>query len=193
LVLATDTYTVTAQASGYFSQTVSNVSVISGQIATQDFGLDPLPPPTAAFTTNSPICLGEPLVVTNTSTNAATWSWDWDDGQGSTAWEPTHVYSASATVQVNPLPSAAFHWAANGLEVTFYNDSQAADAYLWQFGDGLTATLPTPTHTYTLSATYPVTLTAYDGCGQDLATRTVWAGVEGPWRIYLPVVLKGSG
>jgi serine protease AprX len=212
LVLATDTYTVTAQASGYFSQTVSNVSVISGQIATQDFGLDPLPPPTAAFTTNSPICLGEPLVVTNTSTNAATWSWDWDDGQGSTAWEPTHVYAAaggytvtltvsnpvdsdsvSATVQVNPLPSAAFHWAANGLEVTFYNDSQAADAYLWQFGDGLTATLPTPTHTYTLSATYPVTLTAYDGCGQDLATRTVWAGVEGPWRIYLPVVLKGSG
>lgn len=209
LTLAAETYTVTAQASGYLPQTIANVSVITGQITMQDFALDLLPPPTAAFTTNSPICLAEPLIVTNTSTNAEAWSWQFGDGQGSTAWEPTHVYSAageytvtltvsntvasisaSATVQVNPLPVAAFHWAVNDLTVIFYNDSRDADAYLWDFGDGLTATVPAPSHTYALSATYPVTLTAYNGCGQDSLSREVRTGPKPPWRIYLPLLMK---
>jgi serine protease AprX len=212
LVLATDTYTVTAQASGYFSQTISSVSVISGQITTQDFSLDPVPPPTAAFTANSPICLDELLVVTNTSTNADTWSWEFGDGQGSTAWEPTHAYTASGdyavtlvvtnavasdsvsnTVRVNPLSVAAFHWTTTDLTVTFFDDSQDADAYLWQFGDGVTATIPAPTHTYALSATYPVTLTTYNGCGQDSITREVKPGQLWSWRIYLPLLIKSTG
>jgi serine protease AprX len=211
LVLAIDTYTVTAQASGYFSQTVSDVPVISGQITTQDFALDPLPPPTAAFTANSPFCLDEPLILTNTSMNAETCSWDFGDGQGSTAWEPTHRYAApgdypvtlvvanavtsdsvSTTVRANPLPAAAFHWTANNLTVTFYNDSQDADAYLWELGDGVTTTLPEPIHTYPTSATYPVTLTAYNGCGEDVSAHSVPAGAAQYLHIYLPIMNKGS-
>jgi serine protease AprX len=210
LVLATGTYTLTAQASDYFSQTVSDLSVIGGQITTQDFALDPLPPPTAAFTTNSPFCLDEPLILTNTSTNAETCSWGFGDGQGSTAWEPTHSYatpgdypvtlvvtnavasdSVSTTVQVNPLPVSAFHWTVNGLTVTFDNDSQDADAYLWQLGDGVTTTLPAPTHTYPTPATYPVTLTVYNGCGEDVSAHYVRVGTAQHLHIYLPSMNKG--
>jgi serine protease AprX len=209
LALATNTYTVTVQATSYFSQTISHVSVISRQVTTQDFVLDPLPPPVALFTSNSPICLGEPLVLTNTSLYADAWSWAFGDGQWSNTWEPVHVYAAagdypvtlvvtnaiasdsvSTTAQVNPLPAASFSWLANDLNVTFYNYSQDADAFLWEFGDGVTATVPAPTHTFSSSATYPVTLTAYNNCGQDLAARqvSVWTGPH--WRIYLPLAIE---
>jgi serine protease AprX len=42
LTLAADTYTVTANAEGYLSQTVSNVMVISGEVTTLDLALAPI-------------------------------------------------------------------------------------------------------------------------------------------------------
>ncbi len=167
-------------------------------------------PPQASFETNSPLCLDEPLVLTNTSTYADTWSWDLGDGSGSAAWEPSHVYSGagaytvtltvtnsvatdafSQPVTVNPLPIADFHWLTEGLTVTFANDSQHAAGYLWAFGDGVTSTLPAPTHTYAVSGAYPVTLTARNGCGADDHAALVWVDGATPWRVYLPFVVKG--
>jgi serine protease AprX len=164
--------------------------------------------PEAAFQSNSPVCLGEPLLLTNLSSGADTWLWTFGDGQQSSEWEPAHTYTTagqytvtlvvtnsvasdqvSALAVVDPLPAAAFHWTAADLVVTFGNDSQDADAFLWAFGDGVTSTLPAPTHTYPISNTYPVTLTAYNGCGQD----TVEAGVHvtrPTWHVYLPLVVK---
>ncbi len=124
-------------------------------------------PPDAVFQSNSPVCLGEPLLLTNNSTGADTWLWTFGDGQQSVEWEPEHPYAAagqytvtlvvtnsvasdqvSALAVVDPLPDAAFHWTADDLVVTFVNDSQDADAFVWAFGDGVTSTLPAPTHTY---------------------------------------------
>jgi len=52
--------------------------------------------------------------------------------------------------------------------VTFYNttDPNLVSAYLWDFGDGGSASLDTVTHTYTTSGTYDVVLTITDtnGC-----------------------------
>ncbi len=96
----------------------------------------------------------------------------------------------SAPAVVDPLPAAAFHWTADDLVVTFGNDSQDANAFLWAFGDGVTSTLPAPTHTYPISGTYLVTLTAYNGCGEDIVAETVHVTAEYSWHVYLPLVIK---
>jgi len=165
--------------------------------------------PEAAFQSNSPVCLGQPLLLTNTSTNADAWLWTFGDGQQSIEWEPTHTYTAagqytvtlvvtnsiasgqvSAPAVVAPLPAAAFHWTADDLVVTFGNDSQDADVFLWAFGDGVTSTLPAPIHTYPISGTYLVTLTAYNGCGEDIVAETVYVTAEYSWHVYLPLVIR---
>ncbi len=166
-------------------------------------------PPDAVFQSNSPVCLGEPLILTNNSTGADSWLWTFGDGQQSVEWQPEHTYAAagqytvtlivtnsigsdqvSAPAVVDPLPEAGFHWTAGDLVVTFGNDSQDAGAFLWAFGDGVTTTVPAPTHTYPISNTYLVTLTAYNGCGQDTYVEAVRVTAEHSWRFYLPLVVK---
>jgi PKD repeat protein len=57
-------------------------------------------------------------------------------------------------------------WGRAPLTVTFTNTSVGVYAdSLWDFGDGLTSTLTSPTHTYTLTGTYSVTLTVFDRDG----------------------------
>jgi len=46
-------------------------------------------------------------------------------------------------------------------EMTFSNDSQKADRYEWDFGDGKTSKEENPSHIYYLSGKYRVTLKAY--------------------------------
>jgi serine protease AprX len=98
LTLAMGEYGVAAQATGYLSHTVSNVFVT--ETTTLDLELLPLQSPEASFDSNSPIYLGETLILTNTSTAAQSWSWDLGDGQTSTVWEPSHVYTAAGSYTV---------------------------------------------------------------------------------------------
>lgn len=54
------------------------------------------------------------------------------------------------------------------LTVTFSNLSSHGISYFWDFGDGTTSTLATPTHTYTQNGNYTVKLVTYGGsCGDD--------------------------
>ncbi len=48
-------------------------------------------------------------------------------------------------------------------DVQFTNNSQKADRYEWDFGDGQTSTEEAPTHHYTKSGHYNVTLKAFKG------------------------------
>lgn len=51
----------------------------------------------------------------------------------------------------------------NGLGmVTFTNTSANSDAWLWNFGDGNTSTVQSPTHVYDVIGIYTVTLTSYN-------------------------------
>src|SRR5204863_4628197 len=49
--------------------------------------------------------------------------------------------------------------------VIFTNSSQNATTYLWNFGDATTSTLANPTHTYSASGTYNVSLIATTAAG----------------------------
>jgi PKD repeat protein len=200
--LAAGTYNVTASAAGYRAKTVSGFEATP--TSALDFELellDPTDTTRASFTGNSPVCLGQPLVLTNTSTPASRWFWDFGDDTTSTEWQPAHTYAGpgqyevtlvitddmasdafSDMVTVEPPPTAAFRWTAQNLTVTFLNDSQDADTYLWSFGDGLTSTLVAPVHAYILSDTYPVSLTASSTCGQDFYRQAV--SISG-WRLML--------
>ena len=46
-------------------------------------------------------------------------------------------------------------------------------AYLWNFGDGATATTVSPVHTYAAAGTYPVQLTVTDNSGQTGSAQTM--------------------
>lgn len=74
--------------------------------------------------------------------------------------------SSTAVVSWPPIPVPDFSFEANGLQVSFINESENATQYNWDFGDGATSTLENPVHTYAAAGTYQVTLNAQLGdCG----------------------------
>ncbi|HRS54051.1 MAG TPA: M4 family metallopeptidase, partial [Bacteroidales bacterium] len=70
-------------------------------------------------------------------------------------------------------PVANFYYNINGGNVFFYNTSTNA-YYFWDFGDNITSNIANPVHTYTSNGTYIVTLIAYNGCGADTITDTIY-------------------
>lgn len=74
--------------------------------------------------------------------------------------------SAEATVVITVeavAPAADFSFTTSGLTATFVDQTPNADiavaAWAWDFGDGATATLQNPSHTYAAAGAYQVTLT----------------------------------
>ncbi len=85
-------------------------------------------------------------------------------------------------IEVLPLPIPNFTFAINEFNVVFVNNAVDSASYLWNFGDGNTSTQTNPTHTYTSSGNYVVTLTATNVCGSQTVTKNVTVGTA-------PVVL----
>ncbi len=135
---------------------------------------------------------------TNTTTDGVSWVWTFGDGGTSTAQNPSHTYTSPGTYTVRlvatgangcthtrtrtdyiniTLPTVAF--TANvregciPLTVNFTDQSSANSAitgWQWSFGDGGTSTVRNPTHVYTTTGRFDVTLTitTANGC-----TRTI--------------------
>ncbi|MFN2110749.1 MAG: PKD domain-containing protein, partial [Anaerolineae bacterium] len=156
--------------------------------------------PTAAFLTSSPDVLGTTTVFTNITSGAQPMQFVWNFGDGITSTQvaPMHNYaaagvytatltatnlggsdSATETVTIVPpsAPVAAFATSSPdwlGETTMFTNTSTGADlTYAWDFGDGVTSTLASPTHTYTTYGAYTVTLTVHNLNGTDVATDIV--------------------
>ena len=149
--------------------------------------------PVADFS-GTPLTGDAPLSVafTDASTGVATsWSWDFGDTGGSTQQNPTHVYTVAGTYSVSlstsgpggtgietkpayvtvmpRVPSPDFSGTPlNGnepLTVSFTDlTSGVVTSWSWSFGDGGSATVQNPSHTYLAAGTYTVSLTV-DGPG----------------------------
>jgi uncharacterized repeat protein (TIGR01451 family) len=173
----------------------------------------PALPPVAGFTA-VPITGVVPLTVTFTNSSTGSieqYHWNFSDGVTSTLTNPTHLYAAAGiyTVSLTVSGPAGSHtltrtnyitayapvsadFSANPLigsaplTVTFLNSSTGATDYLWDFGNGATLTVISPTYTYTQAGVYTVTLTASGPGGSNILTHTNYISV------YEPVVADFS-
>ena len=128
-----------------------------------------------------------------------TYSWNFGDSNTGTGITTTHTYTSTATytvtltvtdgaggsakstktVQVSPIPAltASFTFTptqpTTGQSVAFSGTATGGvSPYTqnWNFGDGVTATGQSPTHTYTNSGTYTVGLNITDTAGTHTST-----------------------
>ena len=141
-------------------------------------------------------CLGTATNFSNMSQNATSYAWDFGDGRTSTQANPSNTYASvgtytvkltanngnncssvvSKTIQVNALPSVSFtgNNVCQGTATTFTNSTTGATSYSWDFGDGSSSTLATPTRTYGTAGTYTVRLTATSGSNcSSVGSKTV--------------------
>jgi PKD repeat protein len=137
----------------------------------------------------------------DSSTNSpGSWVWSFGDGGVSTSPNPVHTYTtrglytvtltATNTAgsnttsltnyitanQVTVTPTALFKSTVTSgyepLTVQFVDAStNSPSSWVWSFGDGSTSTLQNPSHTYTATGTYAVTLTATNSIGSNTVTQ----------------------
>lgn len=149
--------------------------------------------PKASFMSPDSIsCTGKNIAFKSIGDPWYTYTWDFGDGQTATGANPVHTYANEGTysvkidfrdqygcknsfsklnyVQIND-PVARFSISANQsacppFVVTFKSSSQYAESLEWDFGDGNTSNLKSPTHFYTYPGEYwPILkVTSKGGC-----------------------------
>jgi uncharacterized protein (TIGR02145 family) len=103
-----------------------------------------------------------------------------------------------------PSPVANFTVTVDGLTVYCTNTSTYGETYLWDFGDGQTATTTDAIHTYAAGGIYTIQLTATNAQGSSMASQVVFISgtplteelLQGaPWRIRVAEnsIFVGSG
>ena len=167
--------------------------------------------PVAAFTSScNALACAFTSTSSDPDGSIASYSWTFGDGAVSTVQNPSHTYATAGTYTVtltvtdnlgatnavshpatvaatNQAPIAAFTSSCNALTCAFTSTSSDADgsiaSYSWTFGDGGTAAVQNPSHTYTTGGTYTVTLTVTDNLGATNAVShpvTVAAANQSP-------------
>jgi PKD repeat protein len=104
--------------------------------------------------------------------------------EGAPSWLPVADFSANPTHGTAPL------------DVTFKDESTGyPDSWEWDFGDGAGSMEQHPSHTYTATGTYAVTLTVSNELGSDTMVDPdcVTVTEAGKKEMYLPLILKSAG
>lgn len=157
---------------------------------------------TAAFTNSAPSGCSLPVTInfTNTSSGPGTLSYAWDFGDGgtSTATNPSHTYLTAGSFTVTLVVTSSTGCTnsivkTNEIIINFITASFTAPASVcvndsvsftntsspvptsvfWNFGDGTTSTIQSPTKTYTVPGIYIVKLVTYLGACADSTTETI--------------------
>ena len=132
----------------------------------------------------------------NSGGNPTNWNWTFPGGTpaSSTLQNPVVNYSQvgsySVTLQisnsagsdvitlpnfvtVDDIPQTEASFVTDLLNVNFTGVANGADNILWDFGDGNTSTVLSPSHTYAEEGSYNVSLTATNQCGSETINLTV--------------------
>ncbi|MEM7105431.1 MAG: PKD domain-containing protein [Bacteroidota bacterium] len=156
---------------------------------------DSIPIADYIFTSDPDSCIIGPVTFTDTSIPGSgdilSWTWDFDDNSTSDENNPVHLFNGGGAFDVELLiedengctdsTTQTVLWAPSTvIDVTpidpqgctphtvfFQNNSFPIIGYdiFWDFGDGATSTTESPTHTYTETGIYDVTLTVISPLG----------------------------
>jgi len=117
--------------------------------------------------------------ISITGTNAGStlyyYYYDWEIESPSCSSARTEV---TATILSTP-PVAQFSFSQNNAVIDFTNTSTNGDTYFWDFGDGSTTTVSSPSHTYTADGTYDVMLITTNNCTSDTVYQQVTILITG--------------
>ena len=191
---ATTTYTLTAS-NGSASTTAKT------KVTVKDNNGGDNKKPTADFTsTSTDLTVKFTSTSKDSDGTIASYAWNFGDNTTSTEQNPSKTYATadtydvtlvvtdndgapsasvtkSVTVPANIAPTARYTYSVDGLKVDF-NGTTSSDAdgtiasYSWNFGDGTSATGPTPSRTYNKGGKYTVVLTVIDDKGgKDTETK----------------------
>lgn len=166
--------------------------------------------PYAGFVlSDSVICPGAEITLLDTSVGRnLQYVWDFGEGSQSTEQSPSFQYMKTGVyhpelhiTDVNGCmdstsrklvvgnPDAKFSMSDSSstcppLQVNFANKSVNYKSFVWDFGDGSTSTLLSPSHLYTYPGIYPVSLilTGVGGCTDTLVKNVTIAGPTGVMR-----------
>jgi PKD repeat protein len=157
-------------------------------------------------------------------TEPLTYTWAFGDGGTGSGATPTYTYAMTGTYAVRmtvtnecgevyatfPItivagcvePTGAdFSWLPlnpdAGQVVAFTGSTTGGTlpiTYAWDLGDGGTGAGNPINHTYTMTGTYTVVMTATNACGSDVATHDVVVSGAAPMSyIYLPIIVRPAG
>jgi len=138
--------------------------------------------------------------ISSAGSGVASLLWDFGDGNTSTAGlggMVSHTYAAAGTYTVCMIatsncgsadstcqsvtvvacgsPTAGFTFAGSNGVYNFTNTSVAVvgASFMWDLGDGNSSNLVNPSHTYTASGQYTVTMVVTDSCGADTISQII--------------------
>ncbi|MDB4089463.1 PKD domain-containing protein [Flavobacteriales bacterium] len=141
------------------------------------------------------VCLFNPSFFTNLSSGVnLAWGWSFGDGNTSGVQNPTHVYavdssfgailtvttpfgctdSSSRTAVVLPIVDAQFNYSLACVgRVIAFSDSSVGNpsSWRWNFGDGNSSNIQNPSHTYSATGNFTVTLIVSntEGCSDTIS------------------------
>ena len=136
------------------------------------------------------------MQFTDASKGAVSWQWNFGDGSTSYDENPSHTYENTGKytvslitkdssnckalytypnkITINPKPVANFHtidtMGCAPYTIDYKNSSTAASEYYWNFGDGVSSTMASPTHTYDSSGEFKIYMVAKNhlGCSDTM-------------------------
>jgi PKD repeat protein len=146
----------------------------------------------------------------NASQNANEYYWDFGDGYYSDLEDPWHHYQEEGLyevclttwnecwsdvfcewIEVCEYPEAAFTFTIEDLTAFFEDQSEKAESWYWDFGDGYYSDLPDPVHIYDTQENYQVCLITWNECGSDTICQMLYLNAvsvpeyrEGFFNIY---------